>query len=380
MNEVKRCSISGISFTLTTEAYDMLSNYIASLDSAYGKEQDGQEIIADIEARIAELILSTQENTRVVERPLVANIIARMGSAEDISEESDGEEGPQHAEPRIPRRLYRDLSNSRLGGVCAGIARYFDLDPSVTRLAATSPLLLMALSTLPGFAWLFNAGCSLFCVMVITYIVMWFAIPAAKSPRQKLEMNGERITVQAIRENAAAKDADNRARSTVAEAVTYMSKALIIILKALGVLVAAGLAVTVVALITGMCVIYFADDSWLNGFGGIETVVPALRHSALPLLGISLCLIPVVFILYILLCLIAGRKTNRTAMIIMVLLWTVNLIALPVTAIKAARFDSGRSRGNSCLADEHLRLADSIDIAAANYILPEAEAEEERQQ
>ena len=91
MNEVKKCSISGIAFTMSTDAYNALHQYLNTLQERYGKETDGEEIIADIEARIAELILSTLDNTRVVELPLIENIIAQLGSAEAISGESNTE-------------------------------------------------------------------------------------------------------------------------------------------------------------------------------------------------------------------------------------------------------------------------------------------------
>ena len=89
MKEVKKCSISGVAFTMDTDAYEALESYIESLKKSYANNPDGAEIIADIEARIAELILSAQDNTRVVERPLMLNIIRQMGSAEDISDQAN---------------------------------------------------------------------------------------------------------------------------------------------------------------------------------------------------------------------------------------------------------------------------------------------------
>lgn len=89
MKEVKKCSISGIAFTLDADAYALLSRYLDSLKATYAETADGDEIVADIEARIAELILSQQENSRVVETPLLRQIISQMGTAEDISSESE---------------------------------------------------------------------------------------------------------------------------------------------------------------------------------------------------------------------------------------------------------------------------------------------------
>ena len=87
MKEVKKCSISGVAFTMDADAYEALETYLESLKTTYKDTADGAEIVADIEARIAELILSAQDNTRIVEKPLILNIIRQMGSAEDISRE-----------------------------------------------------------------------------------------------------------------------------------------------------------------------------------------------------------------------------------------------------------------------------------------------------
>lgn len=94
MKEVKKCSISGVAFTMDADAYQELENYLDSLKKTYKDTPDGAEIVADIEARIAELILTTQDNTRVVEKPLILNIIHQMGSVEDISEESSDKKAP----------------------------------------------------------------------------------------------------------------------------------------------------------------------------------------------------------------------------------------------------------------------------------------------
>ena len=94
MNEVKKCSLSGFAFTMDIEAYNELNNYITTLKKRYKDQSEGGEIVADIEARIAELILSTQHTDRVVELPLIKNIIAQMGSADEIADAEQSE--PTH--------------------------------------------------------------------------------------------------------------------------------------------------------------------------------------------------------------------------------------------------------------------------------------------
>ena len=46
MNEIKKCSIAGISFTLEKSAYETLQAYIKSLNDTYKENPDGEEIVA----------------------------------------------------------------------------------------------------------------------------------------------------------------------------------------------------------------------------------------------------------------------------------------------------------------------------------------------
>ena len=223
MKEVKKCSISGIAFTMEADAFQVLSRYLESLNDTYRNTDGGKEIVEDIEARIAELILSHQDNSKVVELSLVEEIIAQMGSAEAIREQ-EGREAPR-GEGRIPRRLYRDMDQARLGGVCSGVAKYFG-----TRLLMFLPLiLLLLLGWIPFFWWLVPLMSNLLGVFFICYLIMWFAVPAARTARQKLEQNGQRITVQSIEEASAANhDVDADAKPVVAKAVYALGQVVLI--------------------------------------------------------------------------------------------------------------------------------------------------------
>ena len=123
MKEVKKCSISGIAFTMEADAFQVLSRYLESLNDTYRNTDGGKEIVEDIEARIAELILSHQDNSKVVELSLVEEIIAQMGSAEAIREQ----EGlrPWWIWSQRPRRkrtewcIFRSWDGFRFsGGLC----------------------------------------------------------------------------------------------------------------------------------------------------------------------------------------------------------------------------------------------------------------------
>lgn len=326
MNEVKKCSLSGIAFSMDIEAYNELQNYLKALKANYKDSPDGAEIVADIEARIAELILSTQDNTRVVELPLVKNIIAQMGSPEDIAgDEGEEAQQPKHSPTdRNPRRLYRDMENAKLGGVCSGIAKYFDVDPVWIRAAMFLPLVMSCFSHIPLFGWLGPLMGNLFGVFVICYFVMWFAVPVARTARQKLEMNGQPITAQTIASSAAANDPDAQAKAVMASTVSTAGKIALLILKMVAGIIVFGLVIFACALLLGLFAIVV---------GGHE-LMPTDIPMSVPILGIFIPLIPALMMIYILMCLIASRRSNGKVLLIGVILWILSIMLCAAIAIR----------------------------------------------
>ena len=367
MKEVKKCSISGVAFTMDNDAYEALETYIESLKKTYGNNPDGAEIIADIEARIAELILSAQDNTRVVERPLMLNIIRQMGSAEDISEESNDRD-LQYDSPRIPRRLYRDTENAKLGGVCAGIGKFFDIDPVWVRLGLFLPMLLSCFGGIPFLFWFGPLFGNLFGIFLICYFIMWFAVPAARSARQKLEMNGEKITAQSIGEVTAAaanNDPDAKAKPIVAEAVSLFGKIVLFLLK-----IFAG--ILVFGLIMGACALIIALFAVV--IGGPEQIhLGKLADFSIwvPITGIFIALIPVILMIYVLMCLIASRKPGGKTVLIIFLLWIVSIIACSVIAIRENVSEEIRRRRHNIERVLHSEIIIDQDTTTLEELLGE---------
>lgn len=326
MNEVKKCSLSGIAFSMDIEAYNELQNYLKALKTNYKDSPDGAEIVADIEARIAELILSTQDNTRVVELPLVKNIIAQMGSPEDIRGEEEEEQAqPKHTPlDRNPRRLYRDLENAKLGGVCSGIAKYFDVDPAWIRVAMFLPLIMSCFSHIPLFGWMGPLMGNLFGVFIICYVVMWFAVPVARTARQKLEMNGQPITAQNIASSAAANDPDAKAKAVVASTVSTAGQIALLLLKMFAGLIVFFLVLFACALLIGLFAIVV---------GGHE-LMPADIPMSVPVLAIFIPFIPTLLMIYVLMCLIASRHSNGKVLLFGVALWILSILLCAGIAIK----------------------------------------------
>jgi phage shock protein C len=62
-----------------------------------------------------------------------------------------------------PKRLMRSSTDKKIGGVCAGLANYFDLDPTIVRVI--------------WFLAVFFAGAGL-----LVYVILWIVLPLAPAP------------------------------------------------------------------------------------------------------------------------------------------------------------------------------------------------------
>ena len=186
MKKAMQISLGGMYFHIDEDAYSLLQEYTNSLRDYFSKEGDsGKEIIDDIEQRMAELL-----NERISEKKQVINIddinqaIKTLGKIEDFEFEkpangAESENEYQSFGRKSSRRLYRDPDNSILGGVCSGLAAYFNVDPWVVRVIFIIMLFINVI--IPPFFSLFGFG-------VLLYIILWIVIPKARTTAQKLQM------------------------------------------------------------------------------------------------------------------------------------------------------------------------------------------------
>lgn len=204
MKPVESVSIGGYVFNLEDDACIVVRNYLAELDSFYSKEKSGAEVMEGIEERMSELLLEKCGLNGVVTLPMAESVIATLGRPEAIEEESsDTGEDPGEApreqasadnkEEKIRRRLYRDPSTAKLGGVCSGLGAYFGIDPTIFRL-------LFTILTLTGMGFFFYRGWfhAPDYIVPLLYLVLWLCMPEARTVRQRDEMRGEKGTVDAI--------------------------------------------------------------------------------------------------------------------------------------------------------------------------------------
>ena len=195
MKNVVKISISGLAFTLEEEGYALLERYLLRLKKYYSRQQNGMEVVEGIEERIAELLRERMSaSEEVVSKELIQEVMDIMGSPEDI-------EGEGAEEPKPKRRLYRNVDDRILGGVCSGLAAYFNLEPLLFRVI----FVVLAFFSSFGMGFLrfsfpHHFGFSIGGWTVLAYIILWIVIPSAKTVAQRCEMRGERPDFSGIQD------------------------------------------------------------------------------------------------------------------------------------------------------------------------------------
>ncbi len=188
MKRTLTINLNGFVFNIDEDAYQTLNQYLEDLGRHFAADEK-EEILKDIEARVAELFSEKLVNRNVVEMRDVLEVIEQLGQPSQFEDESGAQSEAQSAEPQQPftagerrkmRKLYRDTANKRIGGVAAGVAAYLDWDPTLVRILF---LLIMVFS----LGW-----------TVFIYILMWIFIPEANSVAQRLEMQGVEPTAENI--------------------------------------------------------------------------------------------------------------------------------------------------------------------------------------
>ncbi|MDI1354291.1 MAG: PspC domain-containing protein [bacterium] len=186
MNKTVTINISGIIFHIEEDAYESLSKYLSTIKGYFSATDGGNEIMGDIEARIAELLQAKiNVGKQVILMVDVDHVKTVMGKPEEFGAEPSAEEKKSDerredvsGEP-IKRRLFRNPDDKAIGGVCSGLAAYFDVDTVWIRLAM--------------FLLIFFGGLSLW-----VYIILWIVMPEARSTADKFAMRGESANINTI--------------------------------------------------------------------------------------------------------------------------------------------------------------------------------------
>lgn len=187
MKKTVSVNIKGLNFLIEEDAYELLQNYLERLKARLEDEIGGNDIVEDIELRIAELCSARlNESKTVIELTDIEQIIAALGNPEDYVEPEESEEFTKTQQGNNThrggeKRLFRDVENATIAGVCSGIANFLHIDVVIVR------AIFVVLFLFGGFGF-------------PLYLILWIIVPKAKNTIDRLRMKGRPITVETVRE------------------------------------------------------------------------------------------------------------------------------------------------------------------------------------
>ena len=185
MKRTININLGNVPFIIDEDAYESLNQYLSTIENHFSSSEGCEEIIEDIEVRIAELFENEIKQKKIVSKSDVQKVIEIMGrpsdfGADEYSEDySKNQSTTNNNEYRTGKKLYRDVDRKMIGGVCAGLAAYF----GITNLSLFRVIVLI-------FA---TSG-----IVFFAYIMLWLIVPPATTVSERLEMQGEPVNVSNI--------------------------------------------------------------------------------------------------------------------------------------------------------------------------------------
>ncbi len=226
MNEITKIHLGRQAFTISVDAYKALQEYL----HAIARQVGGKDVAEEVELRMAELLTERGvTGDKVILPKDVAYLKEQLGEPGDFGDEESEKKADDAS---ASKRLFRDTEHGMLAGVCAGIAKYFSVDPLWVRLA---------------FIGLVFAGAS----GVLLYIILWLIVPEAKTGSERLQMQGKPVTVDAL------KDVVDRAdvKGVAKRAGNVASKAVQSVLKVMLAVMGVGLMIGAIGAILGLAIV-----------------------------------------------------------------------------------------------------------------------------
>ena len=174
-------NIGGYSFNIDEDAYAELKRYLRNLELHFAGEESSSEILSDIESRMAELFRAKLTGYKqVINIDDVHQVISILGTPEDISDTERPTTRDKFSSPGY-HRMYRDTDHRVIGGVCSGMAAYWDIELWLVRVIFFV-LLLMG-------------------VGILIYLILYIVLPEAKTTAEKIEMKGNPVNIHNIKDS-----------------------------------------------------------------------------------------------------------------------------------------------------------------------------------
>ncbi len=377
MNKTVNINLANILFHIDEDAYNKMRRYLEAVKRSFTNTPGSDEILADIEARIAELFHEKlQDERQVITQKEVDEVIAIMGQPEDYMVDEDiFEDEPRSAtgqETKRVKKLYRDTENKYVAGVSAGLAHYFNVEPVWIRLA----WILLTVGSSGGF--------------ILIYGLLWILIPEAVTTSQKLDMRGEAVNISNIERKVKegfeemadkiksvdydkvgnkVKDSGKTFFDTVGDIIMFLFK---IVGKFIGIILIIIGAATIIGLFIGMLTVGALDWIHLPGVDFYDMVnatnTPVWIVSLMAFFAIG---IPFFFLLYLgLKILVTNLKSiGNIAKFSLLGLWLISIIALIVMGVRqaAAHAYTGSVTQGEELYMENLQDTLNIELVSSSF-------------
>ena len=351
MKKTLTINLNGYVFNIDNDAYETLHAYLERVSMRFA-DDERDEIMRDIEARIADLFAERLQNRNVVDEADVAAIVETLGQPEQFdSDESDTtppQEPTDKKQKRKFRKFYRNTDDQMLGGVAAGLAAYLGWDVTAVRLLFVMVLLL-------GFGWI-----------IPIYLVLWLLLPEAKTAAQKLEMRGIEPNLENIRKYIVSdrfKETAQHVGSRLGEVILWLIKILLIAVCGLVGLVL--FAAAICALIAIFAVIVGGSSMYADLFHtpidnayGITILVSATLLLLCPAIGLTAACVRLVS---------RDRQAPRRRWVgwTLLIVWLLSLFTLIGTAIYTARHHTFDANSLACIG---MMLDDSQNFDSEEMI------------
>ena len=373
MKKTININLANMLFHMDEDAYIKMQRYLESVKRSFANTPGSDEILADIEARIAELFYEKLENERqVITQKEVDEVITIMGQPEDyMVDEEIFEDEPRAksatTQTRV-KKLYRDTEKKYVAGVSAGLAHYFGIDPLWVRIL----WIFLTIFTWGGF--------------VFIYGLLWILIPEAKTTSEKLDMTGEAVNISNIERKVKEgfEDVADRVKSvdyekvgntvkkggktifdTFGDIVMFLFK---IIGKFIGILLVIIGASALIGLFVGFFTVGILDLVHVPGIDFYNVV----NSTNLPIWVVSLLAffaigIPFFFLMYLGLKILVNnlKSIGNVAKFSLLGLWLITIILLIVFGIREA---ASHAYTGSTSYDQELTALASVDTLKVSII------------
>lgn len=316
MKKTIQINLAGHAFSMDEDAYDRLNTYLEQVKAKLGMTAEAQETFEDINLRIAELFRSIHPDaTTSVTIENVEEVIKTLGDPADYDTPSDPDDSSSASYAREPYRkkqLFRDPDNRILGGVCSGLGYYFNIDPIIFRL-------------------LFILGTFFYASSILIYLILWIAIPKAKTLQQRIMMTGVSAGIESSGKRPAVRSQSNDLIKRTLRIISIVAGIILIVLSFIS--------------LTGLIMTFsmtdlvfekiFSHEIWLPE---IEQLFLLPEQRMMVLIGSLLIVgIPLLVIFYLGLFLVFRFKKGAvTILVTSLILWLIGIGLISYSAIRMA--------------------------------------------